>query len=154
NDTLNGNAGNDVLDGGIGNDTLFGGAGTDVFKFSVGSGHDIIADFQSNPVGGQDLLDISGLGITAAAFAGSVAIAAAGANTLITMGANTIQLNGVGAGTINGSDFMFAHLGLTDRVFAPAGRTDAGQHDHLAERRDAEPGSRISSAVCGAGCTD
>jgi Ca2+-binding RTX toxin-like protein len=109
NDILNGNAGNDVLDGGAGNDTLIGGAGTDIFKFLAGSGHDIITDFQSSPLGGQDLLDISGLGITSAAFAGSVTIAAAGANTLIAIGANTIQLNGVGAGTINSSDFMFAH---------------------------------------------
>ena len=98
-----------MLDGGTGNDTLIGGAGNDIFKFSAGSGHDIIADFQSNPVGGQDLLDISGLGITAAAFARLGRIAAAGANTLVTIGANSIQLNGVGAGTINGNDFMFAH---------------------------------------------
>jgi Ca2+-binding RTX toxin-like protein len=108
-DTLNGAGGNDVLDGGAGDDTLIGGAGADIFRFSAGFGHDIIADFQASPVGGQDLLDISGLGITAATFAGSVKIAASGTSTMISIGTDSIRLAGVGAAAINSSDFMFAH---------------------------------------------
>ena len=64
---LVGGAGNDTLDGGAGNDSLGGGAGNDVFKFMRGFGQDTITDFAAGLVAGsQDLLDISGLGITAA----------------------------------------------------------------------------------------
>lgn len=44
-DVLDGGAGDDRLDGGTGNDTLTGGPGADAFEFRVGSGADIIADF-------------------------------------------------------------------------------------------------------------
>jgi Ca2+-binding RTX toxin-like protein len=111
NDTLIGGAGNDVLDGGVGNNVLAGGLGSDVFRFLPGFGHDVITDFTSNPVAGVDLLDISGLGITAATFAASVKIAASGAtgaNTLITIGASSIQLNAVTAATVNSSNFLLA----------------------------------------------
>ncbi len=58
-----GSAGNDVLIGGAGNDTLTGGAGKDIFVFSTaGFGNDRGLDFDADAVGGQDLLDISGLG--------------------------------------------------------------------------------------------
>ena len=40
-----GSSGNDVLNGGGGDDWLSGGAGNDTFIYSVGSGHDTIADF-------------------------------------------------------------------------------------------------------------
>ena len=70
-------------------------------------GNDIITDFAPGTVvGAQDLMDVSGLGITAANFAGSVGIAASGANTLITIGAATIKLNGVLAASISSSDFV------------------------------------------------
>ena len=62
----------------------------------------------SSLVGNQDLLDIGGLGITAAKFATSVTIKASGANTLITIGTNSIQLNGVAAGTVTAADFRLA----------------------------------------------
>ena len=73
---LVGGAGNDTLDGGAGNDSLGGGAGNDIFKFLAGFGQDTITDFTAGPAGSQDLMDISGLGITAATFASSVRIAA------------------------------------------------------------------------------
>ena len=76
--TVMGGTGNDTLDGGAGNDTLFGGTGNDVFKFLAGFGQDTISDFTAGPVGSQDLMDISGLGITAATFAASVQIASLG----------------------------------------------------------------------------
>jgi Ca2+-binding RTX toxin-like protein len=109
NDTLNGGAGADTPIGGAGNDTLNGGAGNDVFQFgAAGFGHDIITDFSTKPLVGVDLLDIGGLGITAATFASSVKIAASGPNTLITFGADSIQLNGVTAASITAADFRLA----------------------------------------------
>jgi hypothetical protein len=54
------------------------------------------------------LLDISGLGITAANFATSVVITDLGADTLVAIGADTILLqgvNGVGANVITQQDF-------------------------------------------------
>jgi Ca2+-binding RTX toxin-like protein len=93
NDTLNGNAGNDMLHGGDGNDTMNGGAGTDTFVFAAAFGADSIVGFDANPVGGQDLLDISTLSITAATFAGRVSMSDAGTDTLVT-------INGVDGGSI------------------------------------------------------
>ena len=91
NDTLTGGAGDDVMAGGAGNDVMIGGAGNDIFRFLAGFGHDTILDFNPNPAGGQDLLDISGLGITAATFTNSVRIASSGAGTLVTIGAELDQ---------------------------------------------------------------
>ncbi|MFZ2366927.1 MAG: peroxidase family protein [Azonexus sp.] len=110
NDVLVGNAGNDVLDGGEGNDSLVGGAGADTFLFSApGFGIDRVVDFDADPLGGQDLLDLSSLGITAASFAGSVSIADVGADTLVTVGADSIRLLGVtDATTITQADFILA----------------------------------------------
>jgi hypothetical protein len=68
--TIVGGAGDDTIIGGAGDDVMLGGRGNDVFAFFAGFGHDTINDFDANPLGGQDLLDISGLGITAATFAG------------------------------------------------------------------------------------
>jgi len=111
NDTLNGEGGADTLDGGIGNDTMNGGAGADTFEFAAGFGNDTIIGFDANAVGGQDLLDISGLGITALTFDALVDIDVAGIDTLVTIGANTITLqgvNGVGANSIQQADFILA----------------------------------------------
>ncbi|WP_309139702.1 hypothetical protein [Siccirubricoccus sp. G192] len=102
-----GGAGNDRYIGGAGNDLLTGGAGNDIFVFGAGFGHDQVTAFDSNPAGGQDLLDISALGITEATFAG-VSVVQAGADTLITIAGNSITLVGVGASTITASDFILA----------------------------------------------
>jgi hypothetical protein len=88
------------------NDMLIGGAGADIFS-SPRDQPDIITDL-SQPVAARSA-GYQWPWHHGRRFAGSVNIAAAGANTLITIGANTIQLNGVGVGTINSSDFMFAH---------------------------------------------
>ncbi|HEX5957219.1 MAG TPA: hypothetical protein VFY92_01000, partial [Hyphomicrobiaceae bacterium] len=77
--------------------------------FAAGFGNDIISDFDANPSSGQDLLDISGLGITAETFATSVLIEALGSDTLVTIGTDTILLQGVdGTGTniITQEDFL------------------------------------------------
>jgi Ca2+-binding RTX toxin-like protein len=128
-DTLVGGAGGDVINGGAGNDTMTGGvvppAGgiiggsataliggdNDTFVFAAGFGNDNIVDFDADATGGQDFLDIAGLGITAANFATSVIITDLGAEMSVTIGANSILLHGVtgdGANTITQADFLLA----------------------------------------------
>ncbi len=112
NDTLFGGLGNDRLDGGAGDDLLVSDAENDVFAFGAGFGSDQVQFFDSNPNGGQDLLDVSALGITNAAFGASVGVAQAGANTLVTVaGGGTITLMNVAAATVTLSAFIFAACG-------------------------------------------
>ncbi|MGH6625077.1 MAG: hypothetical protein ACRECD_00780, partial [Burkholderiaceae bacterium] len=89
---------------------LTGGYGNDMFVFSAaGFGNDQVTDFDADPVFGQDLLNISGLGITAATFATLVAITDLGADTLVTIGTDSFLLAGVAdATTVTASDFMLA----------------------------------------------
>ncbi|MFI8748325.1 calcium-binding protein, partial [Pseudomonas sp. NPDC077186] len=107
---IQGGAGNDVLTGGGGNDTLMGGLGNDIFVFGPSFGNDRIMDFDANLAGGQDLLNIAALGITAATFAARVSIADAGADTLVTVnGADggSIRLVGVADHTtVTSADFQ------------------------------------------------
>ena len=110
-DNLSGGAGNDSLTGGSGNDIMNGEAGTDTFIFGPGFGADVINGFDANPTGGQDLLDISDLGVDADNFADLVSIVDLGADTQVTIGLNTITLmgvNGVGANSISIQDFLLA----------------------------------------------
>ncbi len=48
NDRLDGGAGNDVLDGGTGNDHLSGGTGSDTYLFGLGSGHDVVNNYDTS----------------------------------------------------------------------------------------------------------
>jgi Ca2+-binding RTX toxin-like protein len=112
--TLTAGAGNDTLNGRRGNDTLNGGTGNDTFVFSSGCGADRVMDFDADPLGGQDLLDATGLGIYySVAFdnaiqSGSLVITDLGADTLLTFGSDSIRLVGVGdPSTIDSSDFLF-----------------------------------------------
>jgi VCBS repeat-containing protein len=111
-DTLQGNSGANRLEGGAGNDTLTGGAGSDTFVFKPGFGNDVITDFDVDPTGTPDLLELSGFGITAADFSSHVTIADVGADTLLTIDhdpAQTIRLVGIGnAGTVTVDDFKFS----------------------------------------------
>ena len=110
-DSLTGGDGADILIGGAGNDVMNGGAGVDNFAFAAGFGNDVIVGFDANPTGGQDLLDVSALGIDAGNFAARVSIADLGADMLVAIdGADSILLqgvNGVGANTITIDDFKF-----------------------------------------------
>ncbi|GAB6140152.1 hypothetical protein JCM14076_08810 [Methylosoma difficile] len=114
NDTINANGGNDMINGGAGNDVMDGGLGSDTFLFYpsvAGFGNDIINGFDAKAIGGQDMLDISGLGISADTFASAVVITNDGFDTLVTIGTDTIQLigvNGVGANAITQQDFLLA----------------------------------------------
>jgi Ca2+-binding RTX toxin-like protein len=117
-DTLRGGAGADQLIGGNGDDTLIGGTLNDIFVFEVaGFGSDTItgvaaADrFDADVTGGQDLLNIAGLGINAGTFAGSVTITDLGNDTQVSIGADSIVIvgvNGVGANVIDINDFILA----------------------------------------------
>ena len=115
-DVINGGAGNDQLTGNAGADTLRGGGGVDTL--TPGNGNDIVlagagdtgtatvVGFDSNPAGGQDLIDLRGLGVTVANFATSVARTQVGANTRITIGSMIIVLNGVNVTTVTAQDFV------------------------------------------------
>jgi Ca2+-binding RTX toxin-like protein len=97
-DIINGDTGNDIMDGGLGND---------VFIFELNSGADKIFSFDSDPLGGQDLLDISELGATELSFATDVAIAQVGSDTQLHIGGSIINLVGINMATIDYSDFRF-----------------------------------------------
>ncbi|WP_458371007.1 peroxidase family protein [Pseudomonas fluorescens] len=103
-----GGAGNDVLSGGGGNDVMSGEVGNDSFVFAAaGFGNDTILNFGANPVG-QDLLNITALGINSATFAANVTITANGADTVVGIGADTIHLVGVNSAAVDQTDFILA----------------------------------------------
>ncbi len=109
NDSLTGGGGNDTLNGGDGNDKLKGGNGNDIFQFASSFGQDTIVDFTAGPIGSQDLLDISGLGITAANFAANVKVTAGtNGSTIVTIGASSIHLQNVAPSSIDMIDFRLA----------------------------------------------
>src|SRR5690606_19873291 len=131
NDTLNGGEGDDFLDGGdgddrlnggVGNDAIHGGAGDDAINVGAGIntiifaetnfGTDTIASFDANPTGGQDKIDLSGLGITDGNFGTDVNIATVGADTHVSVAGGTIILtgvDGVGSRVIDRTDFILAN---------------------------------------------
>jgi Ca2+-binding RTX toxin-like protein len=122
-DIINGNNGNDVITGGAGNDTMSGGAHDaladnatgNVYRFGLGSGQDSVSGFDSNPAGGQDRLDVSARGITAANFASRVLITPVTnldltVDTLVSFigTTDTVRLLGVAATTVTSADFILA----------------------------------------------
>ena len=119
NDTLNGGGGNDILEGGLGVNVLNGNAGLDQFRYRAGGvGTDVIVAMDVNPTGGQDLIDLRLLGITAVMFnSGSVTLAASGVATIVTITIGgviqgTIQINGfapgAGANRVSITDFILS----------------------------------------------
>jgi Ca2+-binding RTX toxin-like protein len=111
-DTLSGGTGGDVLSGDGGNDILVGGANNDIFVFDADFGSDRIQDFDANPVGGQDYIDLTAFGITQATFAARVAITDVGFDTLVTIDGQidqVVRLAGVtNAATVTFDDFLLA----------------------------------------------
>jgi Ca2+-binding RTX toxin-like protein len=105
---LLGGAGNDTLGGGAGQDLLWGEAGADVFRFSKGTGLDIVADFQV----GVDRLDLSafGLGSLADVKARMVQV---GADISLSLpdGADTVILIGVSLGSLTDADLILGPPG-------------------------------------------
>jgi len=107
NDVLDGGSGDDVLNGGLGNDTLTGGNGNDYFLFGVGFGQDTVTDFQK---GDQIVFDDQ-------VFANFTQVLASnpqqvGSNVVITdVSGDTLTLQNVSLGSLQASDFLFAHVG-------------------------------------------
>jgi hypothetical protein len=109
-DTIAGGAGDDTVTGGAGNDGLTGGSGADRFRFAAGFGSDTLTAFDAAPAGGQDTLDVSPLGITAATFAASVTIEAGATpgSTRVRIGTAVIALPGVAPAAVTMADFTLA----------------------------------------------
>ena len=96
NDSLNGGSGKDTINGGAGSDRLTGGDGEDKFVFNTGFGNDVVMDFDALAGGGQDKLDVSSMGISAANFGDRVDIIDHGNDVLIRVDdTNTIRLKDV-----------------------------------------------------------
>jgi Ca2+-binding RTX toxin-like protein len=108
--SLLGDGGADVLTGGGGNDTLSGGGALDVFVFTPDFGADRVSDFDYNPTGGQDLLDLTAFGITAMTFASRVSLTDLGSDIVVTVDSNatqTIRLaNAQSLSNITSQDFL------------------------------------------------
>jgi Ca2+-binding RTX toxin-like protein len=107
NDRLNGGSGNDLLTGGGGNDWLDVSSGNDTIVFGDLAGQDIVKGFDANASGGQDLIDLSSLGLTAATFATDVTIAANADGTLVSLlSGDTLLLENVRVNTVTINDFI------------------------------------------------
>ena len=109
NDTISGGFGNDTLDlrgaGAAGNDRLF-------YKQVANFGSDVVIGFDSDATGGQDLIDILGMGYGNVSFGTTIIIGASGGDTLVTFqGGNLLgtilRLQGVAAATVTSADFVF-----------------------------------------------
>ena len=93
-DTLTGGLGRDKLCGGGGSDLLCGGAGGDVFVFGLGTGRDVIRDYQP---GIDHLLGLGGV---------IPVITVEGGDALIRFGAEEVLLLGVAPGGLTAGDFL------------------------------------------------
>jgi Ca2+-binding RTX toxin-like protein len=108
-DTISGTNYSDTINGLGGNDFLSGGQGSDIFGFSdvkdsTELAMDTILDFYK----GQDLLDVSALGFSAADFGGALYCDTAGGNTFVhDLNSDfAVRLNGVYS--LTASDFKFS----------------------------------------------
>ncbi len=112
-DRLLGGSGEDYLDGGDGDDLLTGGTGADLFVFGNG---DTISDFMP----GEDMIDLTALGVTEENFAAMVTISAVPGGSRIRIGAQSMVLSDVAPGEITSASFRLAiDLGVIDPVPAP-----------------------------------
>ena len=103
--TIEGGDGRDTIDGKGGDDSLTGGADADTFVFQASHGNDTITDFTD----GEDLIDVSALGITDI---DGLTITTNADNDLVINtgdGNGTIVLEGVSdANLLTAEDFIFA----------------------------------------------
>ncbi|MEM6637024.1 MAG: hypothetical protein AAF667_14165 [Pseudomonadota bacterium] len=105
NDVLLGGDGTDLLDGRAGDDLLSGGAGADAFVFQDGFGDDRVTDFEI----GSDALDFAGHSGVSGMAQLTFADEASGVRiSLAAGGDDTILLEGILAGELSASDFVFA----------------------------------------------
>ena len=100
-DTLSGGSGNDYLDGGAGDDELTGGTGNDTFAFGNG---DTVTDFAA----GQDMIDLSAMGVTEANFAEMVSISAVRGGARITIGSESMLIANTNPAALTAAQFTLA----------------------------------------------
>jgi hypothetical protein len=98
-DIVVGGAGGDLIDGGAGDDVVFGNGGSNVFRYSDPlDGHDIIADFDGDAAGGQDVLNLDALfdklGVAEADRTGRVALTDGGSTVDVSIDADGNAANG------------------------------------------------------------
>jgi Ca2+-binding RTX toxin-like protein len=98
-DVILGSAGDDLIDGGAGDDVVFGNGGNDTFRYSDPlDGHDIIADFDGDAAGGQDVLNLDALfdklGVAEADRAGRVSLTDNGSAVDVSIDADGNAANG------------------------------------------------------------
>lgn len=99
---LLGGAGNDVIDGKGGNDLLYGEAGADIFRFSRGTGGDVIGDFQH----GVDKIDVSNFFTSYAQLMAN--LVENGGSSAVNLGnGDLFVILGVANSTLSASDFIF-----------------------------------------------
>ena len=106
-DGLLGEAGNDVLVSGFMDaNYMLGGQGNDTFFMLPQFGNDVVGDFQD----GQDKIDLSRLGITAANFDQYVHLHGYGNDTQVDLGSHhgTVYLVGVNVSQVSAADFALA----------------------------------------------
>ncbi len=112
NDTVFAAAGDDNVDGGRGSDLIYGGTGNDtvnlgtsdgaadVFGWSTGHGSDILRGFEN----GLDKIDLSTTGLSF----GSLSIGTSGGGATVALGGGAVlTVEGVAAGSLDASDFIF-----------------------------------------------
>jgi hypothetical protein len=122
--TLDGGGGNDYLLDSAQSDNLIGGMGNDQFDLQSGGndfirynavgnmGNDFAYSFDADATGGQDLINVSGMGYGAASIGSTITIAGSSGNTLIsftggTLAGTSITLVGVAVANVNATDFVF-----------------------------------------------
>ena len=98
-DIILGSAGDDLIDGGAGDDVVFGNSGSDTFRYSDPlDGHDLIAGFDGDAAGGQDVLDLDAmfdkLGIAEADRAARVSLTDSGSAVDVAIDADGDAANG------------------------------------------------------------
>jgi Ca2+-binding RTX toxin-like protein len=105
--------GKDVLNGGSGNDQLWGGPNNDTFVFKVGSGNDVINDFdQGNRAVGStapehDVINVHDYGFASWAALSSLISDDSSGNAVIHLTADdTVTLNGVHTAALHSTDFI------------------------------------------------
>jgi Ca2+-binding RTX toxin-like protein len=117
NDYLLGSAQADVMIGGLGNDQVdLQMGGNDVIRYAtvggIGSlGSDNLYSFDADATGGQDLIDIAGMGYSAASFGTAITIEAQGANTVVSFTSGNLQgtsitLIGVDVINVTSAEFL------------------------------------------------
>ncbi|WP_448187233.1 PQQ-dependent sugar dehydrogenase [Azospirillum sp. sgz301742] len=89
-DALFGDDGNDRLSGDSGNDTMTGGGGADLFAFALGSGQDVIADFDF--AAGDRLALPAGMGWTVTARGGEAVVAFSDTDSVLLRGVRPEQV--------------------------------------------------------------